>query len=115
MVVLKFVPAFSFDGLQAICVLGGQHGSVEVADLVLLAGKEPFKELNNSTVFRMVNGYLLMVLPDPLVNRILEFFIPISEQVDLLLEVLRFLQIWVIPSLQVEMLPGDEVGLFELC
>ena len=43
MVVLKFVPAFSFDGLQAICVLGGQHGSVEVADLVLLAGKEPLR------------------------------------------------------------------------
>ena len=114
-VVLELVLAFPLDGLQAECVLGGQHGSIEVADLVLLAGKETFEELDDAAVFLLVEGHLLMMLSDSFVNRILEFFLPIPEQVDLLLEVLRFLQIRVILGLQVEVLPGYEVGLFELC
>ena len=115
MVVLKLVLAFPLNGLQAECVLGGQHGSVEVADLVLLTGKEAFEKLDDAAVFLLVEGHLFMVLSDPLINCSLEFFLPIPEQVDLLLEVLLFFQVWIILGLQVEVLPGYEVGLFELC
>ena len=82
--------------------------------MVLLAGKEALEELDDTAIFLLEQGHLLMVLSDPLVNCILELFIPFPEQFDLILEVRRFLQIWVIPSLQVDMLPGYKVGLFEL-
>mgnify|MGYP001154591964 CR=1 FL=1 len=63
-----------------------QDGAIEVANLVLLAGKKPLVGLDDTAVFLLVNIDLLLILPDSFIQIFLELVILFPQEVYLFIE-----------------------------